>query len=101
GTTNVGLFDDPPLLFQAMLTARPSTAAEGIRRDGLFLGGVHLNPTWTPTMCPHSTSSPPPPRPAMWPGSDAYIEARAAQSEICPQGQRLTRASPRSTIVRG
>src|SRR6185437_11687414 len=75
GTTNMGLLDDPSLLFQGMLTARPGAAAEGIRRDGLFWGGVHLNPTWTPTMCPRGTSSPLPIRQAMRPGSDAYVSS--------------------------
>src|SRR6516225_5158895 len=66
------LLDDAQLLFDRVLTARPGTPPQRIDLDALCCGGAHLSPTWTPTMCPPSTSSASQAQRATRPRPDAY-----------------------------
>jgi hypothetical protein len=50
------LLNDTQLLFDRVPRPRPGSPAQRISRDDLFSKDAHLTLTWTPTMCPLSTS---------------------------------------------
>src|SRR5580658_1683509 len=74
GTLRSRLLNDTQLLFDRVPRPRPSAPAQRISRDDLF-EDAHLTPTWTPTMCPLSSSWVQRARPATRPKPDAYAQA--------------------------
>jgi hypothetical protein len=68
----VRLLDDPPLLFHGMLSARPGAPAQAISDYGIFRGGGHLAPMWTPSCARQDIIGTPDP------------------SRLCGQNQTLT-----------
>src|SRR6185437_3080444 len=89
------LLDDLQLLFEGMWAARAGTTAQRIGRDGLFFGGGHLHPTWTPRRAhvAHHQYKPP----GWLCGQDRTVTDQLRLRELLLAGAASPQASPAGT----